>query len=210
MSSSLHVATEGRAMIGRVTVVLPNQWSARACHTPTMDSASGPDQGAAASPDQPHIVVDVPHVLFGDAPWTQQSAGCGRQGDFISLGVNFLKEANSSAELALRAGRVLAGEWAKFRWGVFSEIGYSGDPLYPPWYLEDTEWAPTLCSDVSSHSPPCHPELSHRCPWPPKSLANASSSLLSTPNLPHVSISLFILKLFKISFNEDVYFKILI
>ena len=31
----------------------------------------------------------------------------------------------------LYPGKVLAGEWLKFRYGVFEEHGYVDDPLYP-------------------------------------------------------------------------------
>ena len=28
-------------------------------------------------------------------------------------------------------------EWAKFRYGVFDEVGYAGDPVYPQCYRSD-------------------------------------------------------------------------
>ena len=46
--------------------------------------------------------------------------------------------------------RVLVHEWAKYRWGVFEESGYAGDPLYPSFYRRTADqWAPTGCSDAA-------------------------------------------------------------
>ena len=131
--------------------------------------------------------MDAPHAVFGDTPWTQQSGGCGVPGDFIRLGVDFLRTANSTS--SGKAGRILAGEWAKFRWGVFSEVGYPHDPLYPPWYPSQSTWAPTMCSNARTLGPICLPDISHHCPWPPNALINVTSSLLSISALPNVSIN---------------------
>lgn len=34
-------------------------------------------------------------------------------------------------------GKSLAREWAKYRYGVFDEIGYFDDPVYPSCYYSD-------------------------------------------------------------------------
>ena len=36
-------------------------------------------------------------------------------------------------------GHVFVHEWSKFRYGVFEEHGYPGDPLYPMFYYK-TIW----------------------------------------------------------------------
>ena len=54
------------------------------------------------------------------------------------------------------AGQVFVYEWSRFRYGVFSEHGYPGDPLYPMFYYKQSWTAngpvnqvkPNLCSNV--------------------------------------------------------------
>ena len=181
----MYKATDGLAGLGSVTIELPNHWSTRSCLPPTPT----PGETPPFTTQSPQIIVDSPHAVFGDTPWTQQSGGCGRPGDFIQLGVEFLKSANVSEESGDRAGRVLLAEWAKFRWGVFSESGHQRDPLYPPWYsARPPSWEPNVCSDVIplTHAPACPPHLSPRCPWPQTAVENATSSILAIPQLPKV------------------------
>lgn len=85
----LHQATDGRAFIRTVTVVLPAGWGpevALACKrnaTPSrIESYNDADVRVSANP----------HPLFSgadDALWTQQSRDCGQPGDFISAGPEF-------------------------------------------------------------------------------------------------------------------------
>ncbi|XP_071532883.1 calcium-activated chloride channel regulator 1-like isoform X2 [Panulirus ornatus] len=180
-SRALHGATEGLTFLRSATVVLPAHWSIRACHPPISgDPPPLPTQ-------TPHLQVATPHPVFGDSPWTQQSGGCGQQGDFIQFGVGFLEAANASADHAARAASVLVGEWAKYRWGLFSEAGYQGDQLYLPWYRQGPRWAATLCTDARPGPPACHPDHAHHCAWPPEAHRNATSSLLALPHLLQVT-----------------------
>lgn len=48
--------------------------------------------------------------------------------------------------------RVFVREWAHYRYGVFNEAGYPGDPLYPPYRAptgssETTDVVLTSCTD---------------------------------------------------------------
>ena len=52
-------------------------------------------------------------------------------------------------------GNVFVHEWSKYRYGVFEEYGYPGDPLYPMFYYRTT-WTsqgqqniltPNFCTD---------------------------------------------------------------
>ena len=53
-------------------------------------------------------------------------------------------------------GQVFVYEWSRLRYGVFSEHGYPGDPLYPLFYHKQswtadgplTEVKPNLCTNV--------------------------------------------------------------
>ena len=48
---------------------------------------------------------------------------------------------NFFVSLRLRLGNVFVHEWSKFRYGVFEEFGYPGDPIYPMFYYKTT-WTP--------------------------------------------------------------------
>jgi Calcium-activated chloride channel. len=46
-------------------------------------------------------------------------------------------------------GRSLVQQWAKYRYGVFDEVGYKSDPVYPTCYQGDrSQNQVTGCSDL--------------------------------------------------------------
>ncbi|GLG98032.1 Uncharacterized protein GBIM_04671 [Gryllus bimaculatus] len=131
-SSFLHAALDGRAYLASVTVLLPSTWPDN-CAPRYVHSATG---------ETADVRVGPPHPVFGDAAWTQQPAGCREPGDFIFVGYQQLLQSKN-------IGRALAREWAKYRYGVFDEIGYHGDPVYPVCYRADEEYSQvTGCSDL--------------------------------------------------------------
>ena len=86
------------------------------------------------------IVVDQPNTAYGDNPYTLQSGDCGQPGDHIHLTAWYLTHLLTEAQAMYgRAEKVLVHEWAKLRWGVFSEYGYPGDQKFPMFYLK-TIW----------------------------------------------------------------------
>ncbi|XP_047110046.1 calcium-activated chloride channel regulator 1-like [Schistocerca piceifrons] len=131
-SQFLHAALEGRAYLRTVTVLLPDAWA---------DSCS-PRYVTTSSGETADIRVSVPHPVFGDSTWTQQSQGCGQPGDFIYLSYRQLLEGKNLA-------RSLVREWTKYRYGVFDETGYHGDSVYPTCYYGDQNKSKvTGCSDL--------------------------------------------------------------
>jgi hypothetical protein len=74
-SQFLHQALDGRAYWRSVTVLLPDSWPANCVPRPVVGSSG----------ELPDISVGVPHPVFGNTPWTQQSQGCGQRGDMIYL-----------------------------------------------------------------------------------------------------------------------------
>ena len=47
------------------------------------------------------------------------------------------------------SAHVFAHEWSKFRYGVFDEYGYPGDPIYPVFYVNENnqeELLPNFCT----------------------------------------------------------------
>jgi hypothetical protein len=74
-SQFLHQSLDGRAYWRSVTVLLPDTWPSNCIARPVSGSSG----------EVPDISVGVPHPVFGNAPWTQQSQGCGQPGDMIYL-----------------------------------------------------------------------------------------------------------------------------
>lgn len=120
-SRSLYTALDGRAFWGGVTVLLPNHWP---------DSCVPSQSPVGSQGETPDIRIGNTHPVYGDSVWTQQSKGCGQQGDFMYMSHILLLEPRD-------LGRMLVREWAKYRYGVFDEVGYTGDLVYPSCYHGD-------------------------------------------------------------------------
>ena len=120
-SSGLNERLAGSAYFQTFTLVVPQSWSALACgFTETR-----------LTPDTPYmdadIVIGADHPIHGSAPFVQHSGGCGAQGDMIYLPRTFLtKMVNVS-----RSSDDIVQSWLEYRYGVFPDETYPGDPLYP-------------------------------------------------------------------------------
>ncbi|KAL1122002.1 hypothetical protein AAG570_003409, partial [Ranatra chinensis] len=104
---------------GSVVVLVPAHWGDR-CVGNTVVS-----QG-----EVPNVRVGPTHPVYKDSVWTQQSRPCGHQGDYVYIGYKALME-------NIDLGRSLVREWAKYRYGVFDEVGYEEDLVYPACYFSD-------------------------------------------------------------------------
>ncbi|KAG4074164.1 hypothetical protein HA402_014369 [Bradysia odoriphaga] len=121
-SDFLFNALDGRAYIDSVIVMIPSSWPKNCLpQNGTLLTSRG---------ESSDITISERHPIYGDAIWTQQSAGCGENGDQIF--------ASYSAFNRNTVGRELVREWAKYRYGIFDEIGYPNDPIYPMCYKTDT------------------------------------------------------------------------
>ena len=117
-----------RAYLRSVHILVPQSWSypASPAVKETLETAE--------------IVVDQPNTAYGDNPYTLQSGDCGQPGDHIHLTAWYLTHLLTEAQAMYgRPEKVLVNEWAKLRWGVFSEYGYPGDQKFPMFYLK-TIW----------------------------------------------------------------------
>ncbi|MCL4137960.1 UNVERIFIED_CONTAM: hypothetical protein GTU68_056467, partial [Idotea baltica] len=148
-SSLLWDVTKGRAFVREVTVSLPRSWKTNDVTCSLLEPLE-----AAASPLKPHISISSPHPLFGNRPWTQQSQGCGRPGDFIRMGADILRAVSNESHS--HTARQLLSEWVKFRWGVFDESGHEGDPLYPAYYRDPVlkDLRPNRCFGIHENALP--------------------------------------------------------
>ncbi|XP_050535825.1 calcium-activated chloride channel regulator 1-like [Daktulosphaira vitifoliae] len=139
-SKSLYEALSGKAYFRSVTVTLPQNWP---------DNCVGHTRTIAASQGEiPDILVGQPHPVYGDAMWTQQSQSCGRSGDALYGSYRLFQE---QREL----GKDIAKQWAKYRYGVFDEVGYAGDSVYPACYFSETSEGVEIngCSDKPISKP---------------------------------------------------------
>ncbi|XP_055587922.1 calcium-activated chloride channel regulator 1-like [Uranotaenia lowii] len=137
-SQYLFSALDSRVYFGEISIVLPSRWP-NSCipYNQTRTSSSG-------EPSDVSIRFDPSRT---ESPiWTEQFAGCGEPGDQIYIDSEILGKDT--------IGREFIREWAKYRYGVFDEIGYDKDPVYPRCYInDDHEVKLTGCSDapVSDH-----------------------------------------------------------
>jgi len=134
-SASLHKATHGWAKINSVKILLPSSWSYQANEAVTEDFESA------------EIQVQLPSSIYGEGPYTRQNGGCGDSGDNIQVGYPFIQKGIVSETYFGPLGQVFVHEWSKYRYGVFEEFGYPGDPLYPMYYYKQS-WTATGQTNV--------------------------------------------------------------
>ncbi len=94
------------------------------------------------------MIVTNDSPVFGSAPYTEQSRGCGQPGDRLLLPQSFLAAWNATANAWGSPGRLFVREWAKLRYGIFDEQGFAGDPLYPNFYKFQDRVLPTGTSNA--------------------------------------------------------------
>jgi calcium-activated chloride channel regulator 4 len=139
----LHEATDRRVFFKSATVVIPSSWRDGKCQTVIREPNS----------DTPYRTPDIridshKHPLYGEAPYTQQSRGCGQPGDVTVFPAKFVTAWNDTWRLWGDPAKLFVHEWAKLRYGVFDERGYQGDPLFPDFYtLPDGSIRPTGSSN---------------------------------------------------------------
>ncbi|BES87543.1 Ca-activated cl channel protein [Nesidiocoris tenuis] len=123
-SEAVYRSLRGRASWKSVTVLVPRIWP---------DTCVPGHSTVPSSGETPHIRISLPHPVYRDSPWTQQSKPCGQSGDFISLSYRLFLEHHHHPHL----GKSIAREWAKYRYGIFDEVGFLDDPIYPSCYFSD-------------------------------------------------------------------------
>ena len=79
-------------------------------------------------------------------PWTVQHQGCGEKGVTVRISEEFFYNNNDNFDSKLK-GKMLSLEWLRYKYGVFSEHGYSDDPLYP---LTSTTSPTVVMSNLST------------------------------------------------------------
>ena len=120
LSLHLYKLTGGRDLVSSYTVELPPSWRNTECtlNLNTIESRF----------DTEDILVSDIHPVFDDLPTAQQFGGCGVRGSRLNLPFPILTQAVDIE--AAQLNRTLT-EAARWRFGVFSEVGSEGDAMYP-------------------------------------------------------------------------------
>ncbi|KAK3867102.1 hypothetical protein Pcinc_027416 [Petrolisthes cinctipes] len=142
-SRRLYRATHKRAYLRQINILVPKSWT----------SINVSDNALNEDFQDSDIRVDIMNGVYGHQPYTLQTAGCGQPGLYIHLTPQYLLDDREAGWYGPR-GKALLLEWAKFRWGVFDELGYPGDPSFPLFYIKEypgrggSNILPTYCADV--------------------------------------------------------------
>ena len=144
-SKVLHSTSRGWAHINNVNILIPSTWT---------NVSAQPTQSVH---EDAQIRVESSSPVYGDSPFTVQTGDCGDQGEYIQVTENFLTQQVAQSDSVFGpAGQVFVYEWSRFRYGVFEEHGYPGDPLYPMFYLKQVgnderplvEVRPNFCTNT--------------------------------------------------------------
>ncbi|XP_023322603.1 calcium-activated chloride channel regulator family member 3 [Eurytemora carolleeae] len=139
-SESVGVASGGRVWPSQYIVVLPSSWSGSPC------SSRGEIPRGNTRFKRDDIIISDGPLVYGAHPCTVQPKGCGEKGAYISLPLSYLRD-NSSWEEE-RAGKLMAHQFFKLRFGLFDEQGYPDDPLYPNYYKHQGRILPTGSTNI--------------------------------------------------------------
>ena len=127
----------------QVLVVVPAHWSQQACRSSFMTAAGDTRYG------RPDLEIR-PGLLHGSSrPFTSQSRGCGAPGDLTQVPLQFVLvyKAEGGEGGAGYHRKLLAHEFVKLRFGIFDELGYPGDDVYPHYYIKNNRVLPTGMSE---------------------------------------------------------------
>lgn len=125
-----------RASFGTFNIFLPETWDDTCTQTPTTADQRLPTTASAGGASD--ITIDKTHNVYGDNIWTQQYGGCGVPGLQIYIPYK---------ALGTIPGKDFVTNWAKYRYGIFDEVGYKNDPIFMPCYFQNKSQRLTSCSN---------------------------------------------------------------
>ncbi|KAM9468702.1 calcium-activated chloride channel regulator 1-like [Clarias gariepinus] len=129
-SEYLFEALDHKVFFKEVKILVPPTWKTRKYETAKTESFS-----------KGRIRIDSPHPVFGDEPYTHQTAGCGNEAEFIHFTPNFLLNKFFIKPYGPK-GKVFLHEWAHLRWGVFDEYN-----MKQRFYWSSGQIKHTSCTD---------------------------------------------------------------
>ena len=88
--------------------------------------------------ERPEADIVIRSEPFWRTPVSLQSRGCGQPGDRMEIPwswiiQNYKREENTTGKIGTdTSGKILSWQFLKLRFGVMSNSGFQGDPVYPP------------------------------------------------------------------------------
>merc|ERR1719391_1523219 len=125
-SRYLFEATRKRAYFEQVKILLPKTWT-----YPNAVPLDGESFNTA------EFRIDLRNSVYGDSPYTVQTTDCGVPGTYTHITPGFIKNSSASAAWGIK-GKAIVHEFAKLRWGVYEEHGYTNDDRFPMYYMKPT------------------------------------------------------------------------
>ncbi|KAI9556636.1 hypothetical protein GHT06_016426 [Daphnia sinensis] len=145
-SADLYTATRQRSYIESVRILIPQTWVNVAANVSTWETFQDAE-----------IQIDHPNWKYGDLPYTVQLGGCGDPGQYIHWTPNYVNTFNYDTTIAKFGppGKLFVREWARLRYGVFEEHGYTGDDsAFPTFYRPGSaQQSADMVPNVCSHEP---------------------------------------------------------
>uniref|UniRef100_A0A0N8E3Y3 Calcium-activated chloride channel regulator 4, 30 kDa form n=1 Tax=Daphnia magna TaxID=35525 RepID=A0A0N8E3Y3_9CRUS len=144
-SADLYAATRQRSYIQSVQILIPQTWVNITANASTWETFQDAE-----------IQIDHPNWKYGDMPYTVQLGGCGDPGQYIHWTPNYVNtfDYDTTKSQFGPAGKLFVREWARLRYGVFEEHGYTGaDSAFPTFYRsgsaqQSADMVPNVCSNI--------------------------------------------------------------
>ncbi|XP_077998190.1 calcium-activated chloride channel regulator 1-like [Glandiceps talaboti] len=132
-SQALYQATRQRAFFKDITILIPRTWSDDIPNEPATTEIF----------HTANFIVDKPHAMWKQDPYTKQFRPCGEEGEYTHLTDRFLLDLDWTRSKYGDPAKVIVHEWGHLRWGLFDEYATGNDIEYVD---EDGYWQATRCS----------------------------------------------------------------
>jgi len=135
-STSLYVGSSSRAYFRNIEIVLPMSWGNHG-HPRTFSTMMADI-----------TVEDAPTSLYGKMPYNEQARICKVEGDRINFPVSFFENLQNTIDRIGPIGSLIVKQWMSYRYGIFEEVGFPLDTVYPSVYCDGGSLVASSCNNV--------------------------------------------------------------
>jgi len=136
-STSLYYGSNSRAYFRDIQIVLPMSWG-RHGHPRTFSSMMA------------DITIDnAPTSLYGRMPYNEQARICNVEGDRINFPISFFENLQNTMDRIGPLGSLILKQWMSYRYGIFEEVGFPLDTVYPSVYCDGGSLVASSCNNVA-------------------------------------------------------------
>ncbi|CAL4070596.1 unnamed protein product, partial [Meganyctiphanes norvegica] len=135
-SKALYTATKNSQFLRTVKISLPYTWS---------ENVPYDEHAKTKLYETSEIKLAMPAYPYLNQPYTKRVGGCGIPGMYIHITPAFILKHPKACQWSPR-GLLMVREWAKFRWGVFDEVGYLNDGHYPLYRIGKNGYEINACT----------------------------------------------------------------